>query len=402
MSMSTQFISNESAHNHLEALIDNMSYADEVWMSTAFLKSSGVELLIPTIKKHIKAQKPISIVAGQHFGLTDPEALLTLFDLFKPFPKANIYLDKALSNTEIFHPKLFLFRKGNTGIILSGSANITAGGLKGNTEVSLKVETTTNSSEWKQALEFMINRCSEENADLLSLMILNRYKTYHAEEKNKHKGQKAAPDKNSNDFSFNYANLKKHLDAFRRQYGDDENEERVEVYQEAREVLDEIIDSPRLTQKRFEELLDSLVVGQRLWYSGSLYRHRRKVYNYRNEFRELLSFIRDNQDAPIARVFEGAKERVKEIEGAAVNYITEMMMTYRPDKFANLNNNPIKVLKEEAGVYFKSHSGSFNGQDYSDYCLLLTEIAEKLSLRNMLEVDSFFNDIYWKIKVPRV
>jgi HKD family nuclease len=398
MSVSTQFISNESAFNHIEVIIENMISADEIWMSTAFLKSSGLNLLIPSIKKHVKAQKPLTIIAGQHFGLTDPEALLTLFELFKPYPKANIYLDKAVRGTEVFHPKLFLFKKGNTGVIISGSANITAGGLIGNTEVSLKVETSTNSTEWKEAQNFLINRCSEEHADLLSLMILNRYKSYQAEEKNKRKRQKAAPEKNSNDFSFNYVNLKKHLDAFRKQYGNDEFEERVETYEIAKAVLDEIIDSPRLTQKRFEELLDSLVVGERLWHSGSLYRHRKEVYKHRNEFRELLRFIRDNQDAPVARVFEGAKERVKEIKGAAVNYITEMMMTYQPDKFANLNKNPITVLKEEAGVYFKSHSSSFNGQDYSDYCLLLKEMAEELGLSNMLEVDSFFNDIYWKIK----
>ncbi len=73
-------------------------------------------------------------------------------------------------------------------------------------------------------------------------------------------------------------------------------------------------------------------------------------------------------------------------------------MTYQPKRFANLNSNPITVLDEEAGVYFKSHSSSFNGNDYEEYCSLINEIAMRLELKNMLEVDSFFNEIVWEIK----
>ena len=123
-----------------------------------------------------------------------------------------------------------------------------------------------------------------------------------------------------------------------------------------------------------------------------------KVYECKNEFRDLVTFIKESQNEPASIVFDGAKELVNDVRGASINYVTEIMMTYQPNRFANLNRNPITVLDKEAGVYFKSHSSSFNGEDYQDYCLLIEEICNELDLKNMLEVDSFFNDIYWEIK----
>ena len=70
-------------------------------------------------------------------------------------------------------------------------------------------------------------------------------------------------------------------------------------------------------------------------------------------------------------------------------------MTYQPDRFANLNLNPITVLKEEAGVFYKATSDSFNGDDYEEYCEVINEICQELGLKNMLEADSFINEVYW-------
>lgn len=63
----------------------------------------------------------------------------------------------------------------------------------------------------------------------------------------------------------------------------------------------------------------------------------------------------------------------------------------------NMNRNPITVLKLEGGVNLKAHSSSFTSGDYAEYCELIKEISLKLGLRNMLEADTFFNEIYWKL-----
>tara|TARA_R110000744_G_scaffold34666_3_gene80605 strand:+ start:321 stop:1529 length:1209 start_codon:yes stop_codon:yes gene_type:complete len=394
-------IHNIGSSSHLDVIKKLFKTSDEIWLATAFLKMSGLNLILPAIKKHIKSNKPITIIAGQNFGLTEPDALKVLFNLFKNNVNANLFLDKAEDNIKVFHPKLFLFKTNEKGTIISGSANLTKGGLIGNQEVSLCLETKTKSSEWQSAINYFNHIIQEKNAYLINLMLIKRYEHFYKEQKGVRKHQKAVPEKQESDYSFDYKKLRKYLKKYRTKQSIINLKQREKDYKEAKILLDEIVESQRLTQDRFETILDALVGAaglQSLWKSGSLFRHRFKVYECKNEFRDLVTFIKESQNEPASIVFDGAKELVNDVRGASINYVTEIMMTYQPNRFANLNRNPITVLDKEAGVYFKSHSSSFNGEDYQDYCLLIEEICNELDLKNMLEVDSFFNEIYWEIK----
>tara|TARA_R110002051_G_scaffold209984_1_gene275698 strand:- start:1650 stop:2861 length:1212 start_codon:yes stop_codon:yes gene_type:complete len=397
----TQFIYNNTESSHLDVVLHQFEVAEDIWLATAFLKMSGLNLLIPAIKKHAKANKSIQVIVGQNFGLTEPEALRKLHNLFEERINANLYLDKAESKTNVFHPKLFLFKKNGKGTIISGSANMTKGGLVTNQEASLFCETKVESDEWKKAVTYFDSITNEDNASPVNLMLIKRYEKFYKDQRKARETQKAAPEKQESQYNFDYKKLKKHLKKYSTTQSKADFKQREKDYREAKKLLDEIATSGRLTQKRFIDIIDTLVgkAGQQaLWKSGSLFRNRRKVYNCKNEFKKLVKFIRDNKNGVPSKVFEKSKKLVEGVEGARVNYVTEIMMTYQPNRFANLNNNPITVLDEEAGVYFKSHSGSFNGYDYGEYCSLIKEICQKLNLKNMLEVDSFFNDIYWEIK----
>ncbi len=201
--------------------------------------------------------------------------------------------------------------------------------------------------------------------------------------------------------AFDYDSLVKYLVQFDNKDRQKNFKEKIKNYKSAKNILNKIVDNPRFTQKQFKPLLDSLVESKddfNLWQSGSLFRLRRKIYPYYKEFRELVKYIRENKSDLPSVVFENAKKKVKVIEGASINYITEIMMTYNPKYFANMNKNPLFVLRKEGGVNIKASSGSYSGLDYEEYCELISEIYEKLGLQNMLEADSFFNDIYWKIK----
>lgn len=396
-----QILSNTIQSNHRNYLLQCFIDAEEVWIATAFLKNSGLDLLLPAIKKHIDANKAIKIITGQNFGLTEPKALKRLQDIFKTKVNAALYLDKAEDKQKIFHPKLFLFRKTDKAIIISGSSNITSGGLISNEEFSVCVETTVSGPQWKMAIEYFEHITTKENADLASLMIINRYEQFYNEQKKARDKQKASPDKKSSEYSFDYTKLKKRLKEYRNADYLEELNLRIKDYRKARLLLDEIADTSGLTQTRFEEIIDTLVGKEGmwgLWRSGSLLRLRHKVYTCKKEFRSLVKFIKENKELAASKVFNQGKILVEAIKGARMNYVTEIMMTYQPDRFANLNSNPINVLKKEAGVYFKSHSSSFNGEDYGEYCKVVMEICQTLNLKNMLEADSFFNDIYWKLK----
>lgn len=396
-----QILSNTTKPNHKDYLLQCFSVAEEVWIATAFLKTSGLDLLLPLIKKHINNNKPIQIITGQNFGLTEPKALRVLHDLFEKKINANLYLDKAEDKQKVFHPKLFVFRTGNKGRIVSGSANITNGGLTGNEEFSICIETPVTSAEWTSTINYFNQITDSNNADLVSLVVIKRYEQFYNEQKDIRAKQKSVPDKKSSEYSFDYTKLKERLKDYRNDDYKSDLAERTSDYKQAKTLLNEIADSNQLSQKRFEEIIDTLV-GQAgewgLWRSGSLLRLRHKVYACKKEFQKLVQFIKENQQLPAGKIFTKAKLLVDAIKGARINYVAEIMMTYQPERFANLNSNPIKVLKEEAGVYFKSHSSSFNGDDYEEYCKVVKEICKKLHLRDMLEADSFFNEVYWELK----
>jgi len=396
-----KFLANSKTGNHLKTLTENLEQYDETFFAVAFLKVSGLTKLILTLKKFLKSGKRISIIAGQNFALTQPEALHTLRKLFQIYPTSKIYLAKANSANSVFHPKLYLFKSKKCCCIISGSANITEGGLTNNKETSLVADCKDTDEIWKAASDYYNSLISSDNADEATLLVIKQYETFYEQQKQYNKKAKAIPTKTKSQIAFDYHNLLKHFQKFDNVKRQERFKNKLQNYKEAKKVLDEIADNARLTQKQFEPLLDTLVGSKEdynLWHSGSLFRLRRSVYPYFKEFRDLVRYIRENKSLPASVVFKNAKEKVKLIEGAAVNYITEIMMTYNYNDFANMNRNPITVLKKEGGVNIKAHSSSFTEFDYEEYCELIKEISSELGLRNMLEADTFFNEIYWKIK----
>lgn len=396
-----RFITNADSANHLQIISGKLKNADEVHIAVAFLKNSGLEPLLAAIRSFIKQNKKVSVIAGQHFGLTEPVALHTIRTLFASHPNACLHLAHANNKVSVFHPKVFLFRKGNKASLHVGSANLTHGGLANNLEGSLLVDATTDEKVYKDTLAFFQHLFSSECSEEATLLAIKRYESFYEKQRLINKKSRAIPERKKAQLNFNYENLLVHFKDFNTAERKKKYNVKLKQYQQARIVLDEIADATLLTQARFEKLLDSLVGSKdqyNLWHSGSLFRLRKKVYPHFKKFQILVKYIRINSSKSPAEVFARAKELVGEIEGAGINYITEIMMTYNNLVFANLNKNPITVLKVKGDVNIKATSETFNGPDYQEYCDLIKEICQKLKLKDMLEADSFFNEIYWQIK----
>lgn len=396
-----KLLPNNETENHLKEIKGNLILYNEAYFAVAFLKMSGLNKIIQTIKELLKSGGKIIIIAGQNFALTEPEALHALRKLFQLYKSSKLYLAKAHSANIVFHQKLYLFKSSNDCCIISGSANITEGGLVNNKETSLMVTCNEADTIWNDAKKYFDSLLNPDSSDEASLLVIKQYETFFEQQKQHNKKSKPIPTKTKSQIAFDYENLFKHFQKFDISTREDIFKNKTIHYKKARKVLDEIADSSRLTQKQFEPLLDKLVGSKdehHLWHSGSLFRLRRRVYPYYREFRELVRYIRENKSLKASVVSENAKRMVNKIEGAAVNYITEIMMTYNSKDFANLNNNPITVLRTEAGVNIKAASSSYTSSDYEEFCDLVKEISAKFGLQNMLEADSFFNDIYWKIK----
>ena len=397
-----KFIANiNKTNNHLTAITQNLKLFNQAYFAVAFLKTSGLNNLLKAIKKFLNSGGQLTIVAGQNFALTEPKALQEIRKLFQLYPTSKLYLAKANSRNSVFHPKLYLFKSQNDSSVISGSANITQGGLLDNKETSIVADCKTSEKVWTDALYYFNSLIKPENADEATLLVIKQYETYFELQKQHNRKAKPIPTKTKSQLAFDYTNLLKHFKKFNNSERQQNFKEKLTNYNKAKKVLDQIVDNQLLMQKQFEPLLDNLVGSKEktnLWHSGSLFRLRRSVYPYYKEFRDLVRLIRDNKNQSAEFVFNNAKEKIKLIEGAAENYITEIMMTYNNKDFANMNKNPITVLKKEGGVNIKASSSSFTGVDYDEYCELVKEISSKLGLQNMLEADSFFNEIYWKRK----
>jgi len=397
-----KFLANiDKENNHLTALTEGLELYDQAYFAVAFLKFSGLNILSNVINEFLKSGGQLTIIAGQNFALTEPKALQELRKLFQSYPTSKLYLAKATSTNSVFHPKLYLFKSQKDTCVISGSANITKGGLTNNKETSIVADCKISEKIWIDAKQYFDNLINPENADEATLLVIKQYETYFEQQKQHNKKAKPIPKKTKSQLAFDYSNLLKHFKTFNSPERQRKFNDKLNNYNEAKKVLDQIADNTNLTQKEFEELLDNLVGSKdkkHLWHSGSLFRLRRSVYPYYKEFRDLVNYIRNNKNKSSKIVFETAKEKVKIIEGAAVNYITEIMMTYNNKDFANMNKNPITVLRTEGGVNIKASSSSFSGLDYVEYCELVKEISVKLGLQNMLEADSFFNEIYWELE----
>jgi len=373
------------AHSHINELCDCLKTFKKAYISVAFLKMSGLSLIIDTLKIFLSNNGELNIIAGQNFGLTDPEALTSLLNLLKKYQRSKLYLYKAELADSIFHPKMYLFETDKKCKIILGSANMTKGGISSNNEISISFECKLNSDIWKQSISTFNAYIS--NSIPITRQVIEQYKIYYDKQLVYNKKINSIPQR----YDVDYATLEKCLTEEIQKKLKDALSIREKSYCEAVKILNKIADEPSLTEKDFIPLLEDLL---KLWYSRGLQRRKTSIYKSYKGFIELVRFIRCNKSKCADDVFSEAKKRAKKIRGVGVNYITEIMISYNSKDFAILNSIPFAVLTQKVGVTFghKIHS-SFNGKEYADYCNLIKKISEELYLSNMHEADMFFYEV---------
>ena len=400
-----KLIENLTKANHLELIKKLISDSDETYIAVAFLKQSGLQVLLPNIKKAVKSNKVIKIIAGKHFGITEPSALWELFYLFEDSNHCQLNIAKAV-NDEVFHPKFYMFRKGQVVNLIIGSSNITLGGLQNNCECSLQNICTTKDLLWKDAEKYFNHLMKNESEKATRLEIL-KYEKFHKEQRKIQKTAKSYPKNRKIEMEFTYENLHKYFILYNDKERALKYKNRVDNYLEARKILNKIATDKNLGKKRFSLLLDELVGGNpehySYWHSGGLSRGKRGrngsagVYDHWHEFQVLVNFVRKNIDKNEIFLFDKGREYINLVKGAKVNYLTEILMTYDRNRFAVMNKRPLTALNK-FGLNFKINTSSFSGEEYVKYCALLNEISIELGLKDMLEIDSFLNFIYTKTK----
>ncbi len=132
-------------HPFLPQLSQAISQADEIDMTVAFVKSSGLRLLLPDFQEAIRrttTDKPVRlrILTSDYLDVTDPEALRLLMLLQAEGASIRIYE----SSSQSFHMKAYLFAHFRNrqlhGTAFIGSSNISRQALTDGLEWNYRID----------------------------------------------------------------------------------------------------------------------------------------------------------------------------------------------------------------------------------------------------------------------
>lgn len=388
-----KFITNSNGDNHLSLLEKLLPQATEVFITVAFFKESGFKLIKPYLDAGVK----FTIMAGVNFGITDPTALEKLMDYED---NCKVYLSKLTSKI-IFHPKMYLVRTQKTCHIIIGSANLTNGGMQANNECSIYQCCKPEDQIWKDVCNYFDHCLSIENADFLTFPVLDAYIAYQKKQQRIITQSDPFPDVSDNLF-YDLKKLKNHYNQLNQKAIQAELTEKKTRYKKAKIILDEIAGN-NLSDARFIQQFRKLVINQsddepKLWSSNGMARQVNRIIDNKKLFRELILSVKENLNQNPEVIYSCAKTVSDRIKGTGANYIGEIMLTYQYKRLPNLNNNPVTVLRKEAGARIKAYPNNYKEQDYILYYRYISQIAKELGLKDMLEVDYFFDKIYQKIK----
>jgi len=388
-----KLIYNHTSDNHLSSILKELNTAITVKMAIAFLKNSGLILLKPTLDSALKRGAHIEFHCGLNFGTTEGSALQDILNLFEKYAHAKLYMIYPKSN-QTFHPKLWRFKSQNHTSILVGSANFTSGGFDKNFEFSLISSFKNDDEQVIKALSYFEELKRKNISREADSLMIAQYSVYQKREARKQKHLISSPP-TPEEVNYDFEKLKKWHDKLKHQFIDYDIK-RETIYKNAKKVL-KVIANKSLLKNEFITEYEKLVGGvgvPAMWKSGSVNRHKGKIYENKAAFIKLVKFIGDNRNADASFVYNNARKLGDKIPGVGPNIICEIMMTYNPSDFANINKNPISVLIKEAKVDIKKTSTCYSGEDYKTYCAIIKVIRKDLNLNDMLEVDTFFNEIY--------
>ncbi len=404
MEKSVSFISNTN-QTHKEFLLNLFEESDEIIFAAGFLKQSGLNIIKSYLKDFCGDKtKSSTFYIGTGLGETDPDALNGLYKIINS--KAHHQLVLCIPDAGIFHPKIYVFRTGEKVTIVTGSSNLTHHGWEVNDEVSMVTETTTNSPEYLQLAAYFIQLYKKYNSDDVEATI-KRYKKGKEEHQNKFgKGPAFRFRRKKIDISgIDIPRLKQYYKIYKNSDDFVEPGDREAEYEQAKKNLEDLAAIKPLNDVQFHKLFGPLVGHKdfkpKLWHSGSIHRTTYKTLDYPDAFREIVRKVKINISNPVSLAFDNVISRLnqmrkaKEISGVGENIVTEILLSFKPKKFANINDNPLTVL-ELVGKEFPTIS-SFKGEDYAEYVTLLSKIMNVLDMKSFLEIDSFFNYVYWNL-----
>ena len=117
------------------------SDAHTAWFAVAWAKRSGLRLIESDLRSFKTAGNRLRMLIGvdQHGGTIEGLELARALST-----EARVYHDANTSPPRTFHPKLYIVEGLHRARVIVGSGNLTAGGLRTNYELALRLDLDLN------------------------------------------------------------------------------------------------------------------------------------------------------------------------------------------------------------------------------------------------------------------
>jgi len=144
---------------------------DHIEVAVAFLKTSGIIRIEQDLARFIRSGGRAEFICGVDEGITSYQGLSAVLDCGAAL---RIYRHPAWQHS--FHPKIYLFTSSHASEFCAvvGSANLTAGGLYTNAELSLRVEGDENDLPLLRCLRNTLDTFRQAAAEITNQTELQR------------------------------------------------------------------------------------------------------------------------------------------------------------------------------------------------------------------------------------
>lgn len=362
--MNTEIITNLS-----EKLKDELANADELWIAVALINLDGLNYILKYAKKTCKHNYLIGIDLP-----TDPKALRLLNELqFKTDLQVSIYTD---SNN--YHPKLYLICKNKSYSAFIGSANCTNGGLKNNVELTTLIRDNKLSLElveWFNNIKLKCKPLTTEfvikyQKDFLERQERNKHdKIFVKNEKNKLNSEYEAKIKEKSEFLKVLKNYRKRL-AYN-----------IIVSQREKNVKDlrKYLDYPNFENIDLDSYFSEWELGHLIPISKPAIK--RNIEKLRN----LLRFLMD-ENIDVSVRYERALNGDLKVEGVAKAFISKVLTIHKPNLYYVKNGKTDRALRKYG---IEIPRGLSEGEKYKMTTNFLRKICAETNIKDLTVLDYY-------------
>ncbi|MET3762211.1 phospholipase D-like domain-containing protein [Sphingomonas sp. UYEF23] len=398
-------IANNGPESHTKSIAEILEDADEITIAVAFLKLAGAELLVSKLGKRLRVGAAVELFIGTDFFLTQPVALERLLALKNRHPACSVMIADRAPAT--FHPKAYVTRRGDKYRSLIGSANLTAGGLVSNEELSICVAHAPEDALTKD-LAAAFKRYREGNRyQALDPLVLQQYASNHEiNERERKKFEKAR------DAALPAAFDLRVIDDWYSRYLADPQAmsdlaQRKGRRAEALKVQKTIValNQRRIDQRAttvFQESLRDLMTsngGRHLWGSDDIYRRGTEALSHAKPMIALFASAQVAAQRPTQEGYETIRKLANPIPGVGINMATEILCIFAPNRYAIYNGNTVGALGA-LGIAAPQYANfqAIGPARYENLCATMKALGSRLGDANFSETDAFLNWLYWKTK----